>query len=90
MIYPIYVHTKLMIVDDAVCVIGSANVNDRSQMAYKDTEIATIISSAEVAKNLRDRVRPFPVDRYYGPNNGNFNIQGRHYAVNALFPHLVA
>ncbi|CUG89435.1 Hypothetical protein, putative [Bodo saltans] len=102
-IYPIYVHTKLMIVDDAVCVIGSANVNDRSQMAYKDTEIAAIISSAEVAKNLRDRVReqhrvflrPFPVDPnvvigYYGPNNGNFNIQGRHYAVNALFPHLVA
>ncbi|CUF28774.1 Hypothetical protein, putative, partial [Bodo saltans] len=53
-IYPIYIHTKLMIVDDAVCVIGSANVNDRSLRPFKDTEIAAIISSPEVSKDLRD------------------------------------
>lgn len=26
----IYVHSKLMIVDDRKCIIGSANINDRS------------------------------------------------------------
>ena len=30
--YQIYVHDKLLIVDDRVCVIGSANINDRSML----------------------------------------------------------
>lgn len=28
----IYVHAKMMIVDDRVCIIGSANINDRSMV----------------------------------------------------------
>ncbi len=38
-----YVHSKLLIVDDAVAIIGSANCNDRSLLGTGDTEIAAVI-----------------------------------------------
>ena len=38
--HPIYVHSKLMIVDDDYIVIGSANINQRSMAGERDTEIA--------------------------------------------------
>jgi len=37
--HPIYVHSKLMIVDDDYVVIGSANINQRSLAGERDTEI---------------------------------------------------
>jgi phospholipase D1/2 len=39
----IYVHDKLMIVDDRVMIIGSANINDRSMMGFRDSEVAVRI-----------------------------------------------
>jgi phospholipase D1/2 len=39
----VYVHSKLMIVDDAVAIIGSANINDRSLNGNGDTEIAAVV-----------------------------------------------
>ena len=36
----IYVHDKVCIVDDAVMIVGSANVNDRSMLGDRDTEVA--------------------------------------------------
>ena len=33
----IYVHSKLMIVDDKRCIIGSANINDRSLLGSRDS-----------------------------------------------------
>ena len=33
----IYVHSKLMIVDDMRCIIGSANINDRSLLGNRDS-----------------------------------------------------
>ncbi|CAF0944765.1 unnamed protein product, partial [Brachionus calyciflorus] len=39
----IYVHSKLMIVDDRACIIGSANINDRSLMGNRDSEVAVLI-----------------------------------------------
>nr|XP_010909806.1 phospholipase D alpha 4 [Elaeis guineensis] len=38
--FMIYVHSKLMIVDDEYMLIGSANVNQRSMDGERDTEIA--------------------------------------------------
>ncbi|TVU03984.1 hypothetical protein EJB05_50465, partial [Eragrostis curvula] len=37
---PIYVHAKLMIVDDEYVMVGSANLNERSLAGNRDTEIA--------------------------------------------------
>lgn len=36
----IYVHCKLMIVDDRVVIVGSANINDRSMLGLRDSEVA--------------------------------------------------
>ncbi|CAL4991320.1 unnamed protein product [Urochloa decumbens] len=36
----VYVHSKLMIVDDEYIIIGSANINQRSMYGGRDTEIA--------------------------------------------------
>lgn len=41
----IYIHSKLMIVDDEYAIIGSANINDRSLLGYRDSEIAIFVSS---------------------------------------------
>ncbi|XP_042403995.1 phospholipase D alpha 1-like isoform X1 [Zingiber officinale] len=38
--FMIYVHTKMMIVDDEYIIIGSANINQRSMDGGKDSEIA--------------------------------------------------
>ena len=35
----VYVHSKLMIVDDSVVIMGSANINDRSMNGNRDSEI---------------------------------------------------
>jgi phospholipase D1/2 len=42
--FMIYVHSKMMIVDDKIIIIGSANVNDRSMHGSRDTEIAILAS----------------------------------------------
>ena len=38
----IYIHTKLMIVDDLIAICGSANINDRSMLGDRDSEICLI------------------------------------------------
>jgi phospholipase D1/2 len=53
----IYVHSKLLIVDDAVAIIGSANINDRSLTGNGDTEIAAVIVDTEGVE-LRDLGSP--------------------------------
>ena len=43
----IYVHSKLMIVDDRICLIGSANINDRSMLGVRDSELAVVIEDSK-------------------------------------------
>ncbi|KZV19469.1 phospholipase D p1 [Dorcoceras hygrometricum] len=43
----VYVHSKLMIVDDRCALIGSSNINDRSLLGSRDSEIAVIIEDKE-------------------------------------------
>jgi len=38
--HQIYVHSKMMIVDDEYIIVGSANINERSMAGDRDTEIA--------------------------------------------------
>lgn len=38
--FPIYVHSKMMIVDDTYIIVGSANINQRSMAGTRDTEMA--------------------------------------------------
>lgn len=43
----IYVHSKLLIADDKVVICGSANINDRSMVGKRDSEIAVVITDEE-------------------------------------------
>lgn len=39
----IYIHSKLMIVDDDIVLMGSANINDRSLLGNRDSELAVVV-----------------------------------------------
>lgn len=38
----VYVHSKIMIVDDCTTLIGSANINDRSLLGSRDSEVSLL------------------------------------------------
>jgi phosphatidylserine/phosphatidylglycerophosphate/cardiolipin synthase-like enzyme len=50
------VHSKLLLVDDRVAIVGSANVNDRSLCGDRDSEIAC---------RVVDHVRPSRCGRLF-------------------------
>lgn len=50
----IYVHSKLMIVDDNTVIIGSANINDRSMLGKRDSEMAVIVQDTETIPSMMD------------------------------------
>ncbi|KAK7207317.1 hypothetical protein BZA70DRAFT_286679 [Myxozyma melibiosi] len=43
----LYIHAKIMIVDDRVAIIGSANINERSMRGSRDSEVAAIIRDTD-------------------------------------------
>ena len=49
--FMIYVHSKMMIVDDEYIIVGSANINQRSMDGTRDTEIA--IGAFQPAHTMR-------------------------------------
>jgi phospholipase D1/2 len=46
----IYVHSKTMIVDDMYALIGSANINDRSLLGERDSELAVLVMDGETLR----------------------------------------
>ncbi|XP_035741996.1 phospholipase D2-like isoform X1 [Vespa mandarinia] len=61
----IYVHSKLMIVDDNTVICGSANINDRSMIATRDSEIAVIIQDLEFDEGRMNDIA-FPCGKFAG------------------------
>ncbi|RZC80705.1 hypothetical protein C5167_043282 [Papaver somniferum] len=43
----VYVHSKIMIIDDRTALIGSSNINDRSLLGSRDSEIGIVIEDKE-------------------------------------------
>ncbi|KAI9319321.1 hypothetical protein BX666DRAFT_1925043 [Dichotomocladium elegans] len=48
----LYIHAKLMIVDDRLVIMGSANLNDRSQCGDRDSEIALLVEDQDMIPSL--------------------------------------
>ncbi|XP_063062695.1 phospholipase D1 [Engraulis encrasicolus] len=50
----IYVHSKMLIADDNTVIIGSANINDRSMLGKRDSEVAVIYQDTETVTSVMD------------------------------------
>ncbi|KAF7700455.1 hypothetical protein HF521_003413 [Silurus meridionalis] len=50
----IYVHSKMLIADDSTVIIGSANINDRSMLGKRDSEVAVIVEDTEKVTSVMD------------------------------------
>ncbi|SCU92789.1 LAMI_0E12046g1_1 [Lachancea mirantina] len=59
----LYVHGKVMIVDDRSCIIGSANVNERSMLGNRDSEVAALIRDTDLVES-RMNGHPYLAGRF--------------------------
>uniref|UniRef100_A0A8C1WR90 Phospholipase n=1 Tax=Cyprinus carpio TaxID=7962 RepID=A0A8C1WR90_CYPCA len=50
----IYVHSKMLIADDNTVIIGSANINDRSMLGKRDSEVAVIYEDIHTVTSMMD------------------------------------
>jgi len=50
----LYIHAKTLIADDRVVICGSANLNDRSQLGYHDSELAIVMEDTRTIESTMD------------------------------------
>ncbi|KAK0985521.1 hypothetical protein LTR91_005905 [Friedmanniomyces endolithicus] len=54
----LYIHGKVLIVDDRVVICGSSNINDRSQLGFHDSELSIVMEDTLALDSTMDG-RPF-------------------------------
>ncbi|KAI0647733.1 phospholipase D [Trametes meyenii] len=59
----VYIHGKVCIVDDRLAIIGSANINERSQRGDRDSEIAAVIRDTDML-DCTMAGQPYKVGRF--------------------------
>ncbi|KAF9309421.1 Phospholipase D1 [Podila horticola] len=59
----VYIHAKMMIVDDRIAIIGSANINERSMLGNRDSEIAAVVRDQDYIDSTMNGV-PYKVSRF--------------------------
>jgi phospholipase D1/2 len=59
----LYIHAKIMVVDDRIAIIGSANINERSMLGSRDSEVAAIVEDADMVPS-RMAGEPYMVSRF--------------------------
>ncbi|KAF2663391.1 phospholipase D [Microthyrium microscopicum] len=59
----LYIHAKVMVVDDRIAIIGSANINERSMLGSRDSEIAAIVRDTDMIQS-RLAGQPYTVSRF--------------------------
>lgn len=47
--YGVYTHSKIMVADDNIAYVGSANINDRSLLGDRDAELGAVVWAADGA-----------------------------------------
>ena len=75
----IYIHSKLLIIDDEKVLIGSANINDRSMKGSRDSEFAVIIESEKNFESVMDG-RNFLAAEY--AISLRKHLMGEHFGIN--------
>ncbi|KAK9464553.1 hypothetical protein V1512DRAFT_212936 [Lipomyces arxii] len=58
----LYIHAKIMVVDDRAAIIGSANINERSMRGTRDSEVAVFVRDTDQIESTMGG-KPFMVGR---------------------------
>ncbi|XP_052738027.1 phospholipase D2 isoform X2 [Bicyclus anynana] len=61
----VYVHSKLLLADDRFLICGSANINDRSMIGKRDSEIAVLLQDEQFDDGVING-KPYPCGRVAG------------------------
>jgi phospholipase D1/2 len=75
----VYIHSKIMIVDDRVAIIGSANINERSMKGSRDSEVAAIIRDT-AQEEITMAGKPFMAGRF--AHTLRMRLQAEHLGLN--------
>lgn len=59
----LYIHAKIIVVDDRVALIGSANINERSMLGNRDSECAAIVRDTDMLWSTMAG-KPYRVGRF--------------------------
>ncbi|KAG9239623.1 phospholipase-like protein D1 [Amylocarpus encephaloides] len=59
----LYIHAKVIIVDDRIALIGSANINERSMLGNRDSETAAVVRDTDMIWSFMDG-EPYLVGRF--------------------------
>jgi phospholipase D1/2 len=59
----LYIHAKVIIVDDRIVLIGSANINERSMLGGRDSECAAVVRDTDMLWSIMDG-EPYLVGRF--------------------------
>lgn len=74
----LYIHAKIMVVDDRVAIIGSANINERSMLGSRDSEVAAIVRDTEVLDSYMAG-QPYKVGKF--PHTLRVRLMREHLGV---------
>lgn len=74
----LYIHAKCMIVDDRAVIIGSANINERSMLGSRDSEVASIVRDTDVLWSTMNG-QPYLVGRF--PHTLRMRLMREHLGI---------
>ncbi|KAK5130280.1 hypothetical protein LTR08_002240 [Meristemomyces frigidus] len=59
----LYIHAKCMVVDDRSAIIGSANINERSMLGSRDSEVASVVTDTKMLPSFMGG-KPYEVGEF--------------------------
>lgn len=74
----LYIHAKIMVVDDRHAIIGSANINERSLLGSRDSEVAAIVWDNDMMDSVLAG-EPYQVGRF--PHTLRMRLMREHLGV---------
>ncbi|KAI9373238.1 hypothetical protein BJX61DRAFT_396474 [Aspergillus egyptiacus] len=85
----LYIHAKCMIVDDRAAIIGSANINERSMLGSRDSEVAAVVRDTDMIWSTMNG-RPYLVGRF--PHTLRMRLMREHLGIDVdeLMEHSLA
>ncbi|KAL2862930.1 phospholipase D [Aspergillus lucknowensis] len=85
----LYIHAKCMVVDDRAAIIGSANINERSMLGSRDSEVAAVVRDTDMIWSTMNG-RPYLVGRF--PHTLRMRLMREHLGidVDGLMEHSLA